>query len=526
MNFNYQTNYNNLPISGIYNIIINNSYSTINNNIVNSTKGYILGINNSNIYSKNLLKVTTSDIDCIAINNTKISFDELNKCNIYNNSFINFPYPQYLSYDYSTGGEYITIYDDLNKKENQYKINFNCGWSSILVNGSVGNFYWSRYLREFTQDSIYQSTFTTVGFTDTSILPKINTFKYNLPIGNGYTITFNITSNKSVNINNSHILSGITLSTFKDSSIILQNLTEYDITLENINISLNNIKNLNIKNIQFNNISNEYFLNLRNNKLILFENVQIKNCNINNYNNKITFKNSNINFSKYYINNFESSSMYFSQPPVGLYDQSGIYMQVINEFNNKNLLIEINKNFYNYEKLFFDESYIGTIINHSHNNLYFLKLFSNSTTTDSLLLPIDKYPTISDTDISKTIEIKEAYYAITINNTLIPVLNQLPIGATYILYQHRENNDNNSPWLPKVPYGFYELTSTTQVKKINIINPQSVYYNYYLAKMLCKNNTSDNNYFTLPSAKVIMDASGKNRFISIIKYNFNIFVRE
>lgn len=99
----------------------------------------------------------------------------------------------------------------------------------------------------------------------------------------------------------------------------------------------------------------------------------------------------------------------------------------------------------------------------------------------------------------------------------------MPIGACCGWYQKKINNK----WFPEVPYGFYELTTENQAIGINSLNPNSVYYNYILARLILDiTNISYKGVstFTLPALAPIY-LGNDSRIIVMIKYNFNIVLK-
>jgi hypothetical protein len=217
-------------------------------------------------------------------------------------------------------------------------------------------------------------------------------------------------------------------------------------------------------------------------------------------------------------------------------------------------------------------SFTGTMINHSHSQLLYNKFFekllanqqnsSNSSNNSSgdngngqvdnsqsptnsipeqpetveeqianlyTFLPSGQLPSLykgvpNDPSDDYTNVITEDFYEDTIHGKMIPVLIALPIGAIIGYFQFKENN----VWKPFVPAGFYELKSEPQPKYVNSLQPDSVDYNYMLARLYLQDAIDNSSTFTLPGVAPInisKDAKGdwNARVVFMIKYNINTY---
>jgi hypothetical protein len=177
--------------------------------------------------------------------------------------------------------------------------------------------------------------------------------------------------------------------------------------------------------------------------------------------------------------------------------------------NNKNIKIEITSG------LLGDTNnlcnlYEGTLVNHNHETLIY-KI------ADINLLNPNVPPTLREVN-----QIEESFYNRTLNNSLLIVLMNIPVGGIYYYPQNKINDE----WQPKIPWGFYELSTTSRKKiGVNMYDPKSIYYNYLLALPLCKIQGTST-YFLLPQATEIVTATESYRLVPIIKYNNNILPRK
>ena len=236
------------------------------------------------------------------------------------------------------------------------------------------------------------------------------------------------------------------------------------------------------------------------------------------------------------------------------------------KLNNKNLIITLSPetNDKSSANNSIGNSFTGTMINHSHSKLlynkFFEKLLANQqnkgnnnssgnngddTETNSqsptgstpeqpetveeqianlyTFLPSGQLPSLykgvlNDPSDDYTNVITEDFYEDTIHGKMIPVLISLPIGAIIGYFQFKADN----VWKPFVPAGFYQLTASTQTKYVNSFQPDSVDYNYMLARLYLTDNIDNSSTFTLPGVAPI-NISGNARIVFIIKYNINTY---
>lgn len=376
MNLNYQIQCDDNPINGMYGIIFEYSNGKIkNNNIITGIAGLNI-ISNSTADIENLTCISLDNIINTAFNsltsiktdNNSLIYDK-NTTNLFKNSknsFVNFSNPKFLSYSNSTGGS-LTAINDL-----EYKINENCKWSAIFGNdgGILSGYFWTS-INEFLKDSIIENNFqyssNSIQWADDALFPYLNKLNKNLPIGNGYNITFNFKE-----INN---LSSITVLDFNES--LSFNLTNF----KDSNI---NFLNLNSFFINFNGINTPIIINLENLKQIKFNKFNFGNCILNIKNSEVIFE--NCNFSKNTQINVELSKISF----LSLNNLNSILELFNNSFTCKNSVLYIDNNLIDsvstgflllenhlikagWEKLTenFGDIFTGALINHTHKFLSF-----------------------------------------------------------------------------------------------------------------------------------------------------------
>ena len=162
----------------------------------------------------------------------------------------------------------------------------------------------------------------------------------------------------------------------------------------------------------------------------------------------------------------------------------------------------------------------GPLINHNHDNLLY---FDSS--LFSLLKPSEQ-PALDKENPDK---ISESFYDKPVNNSLLPVLMSIPIGGMFGYTQSRTSL--NAEWLPKIPWGYYELTDKTQQIAVVSDDPKSVFYNYLLATQMARIQET-NSYFILPVLEPLYFPKDKTfsnattRTVYIIKYNNNVIFKD
>ena len=194
--------------------------------------------------------INTAFNSLVSINTNTLTYN--NTADLFKNSknsFVNFPNPKFLSYEQSTGGSLIAT-------ANEYKINNNCKWSSIFGNdgGILSGYFWTN-INEFLKDSIIENNFqyssNSIQWADDALFPYLNKLNKNLPIGNGYNITFNfkeINNFSSITVIDFNESLSFNLTNFKDSNINFLNLNSFFINFNGINtpiiINLENLKQI------------------------------------------------------------------------------------------------------------------------------------------------------------------------------------------------------------------------------------------------------------------------------------------
>lgn len=492
-NYSYKFKRGIYSTSGLYGIISDN------NNIIIKTSN----INGKSIYldnSKALITNNSKAKDIISLNNTLVSYDGKKQYGyiIANNSFINFP-QTYFDINYKIGG---LVY---NSQQNQ-----NYSWSSILVSdiGSTSGLYWLNK----NQYSFYTNQINTINNTiikNNELTDETNTvndilYKNDLINGNNKYVKF------VINSNNKNIVNGFSIAKNNNIYKLINNTITQIIFNTNVNISY--INQFQFENFKFTNI------NVNNSNIILKNINQINtlssyNCNIqtnyylkqfdNIYVTNIQLSGIQLNFNKIQQDSAYDSSMtvlsssyYFEKNHHPQYGNR-IYSNQTNKIYNRN-------NTYKYG-----------LQSHTH------KSFINNTSLISIgnIFPTQSTVThekISNSNYKQLFKEtgKWAYQPtnITIGNTFIQQNTNIPVGSIIQFYQAKINNQ----WLPKVPYGFYQLKEQqTQLIDVDSDQPNSLSYNGLLAQVI---NLDDKGRLVLPAGKIIQ-INDTCRIIQIIKYS-------
>jgi hypothetical protein len=347
--------------------------------------------------------------------------------------------------------------------------------------------------------------------------------------------------------------------TFKFNNIKNLNFDKFDFVksdvptfyLNNVSIKFDNLKfwqiDDSLQEAAPNNIEN-FLIGFNNINLLFNDNVKITCNSLSGNTGFYNLTNSTLNFKNQKINSETSKTL------IGL--------------NNKNLIITLSPETADTNVLnnSIGNSFTGTIINHSHTHLLYNKFFEmllkkqnkdddsngdNNNTGSSTgedeentpadpppkqpetieeqlanlytFLPSGQLPSLykgvpNDPSDDYTNVITEDFYEDTIHGKMIPVLISLPIGAIIGYFQFKENN----VWKPFVPAGFYELGEKTQTKYVNSFQPDSVDYNYMLARLYLNDEIDTSSKFTLPAVKPIT-LTGNTRIVFMIKYNINTY---
>ena len=413
MNLNYQIQCDDNSIGGMFGIICEYSDGKIKNNHITSGIAGLNVISNSSIEIENLTCeslntiINTAFNSLVSINTNTLTYN--NTADLFKNSknsFVNFPNPKFLSYEQSTGGSLIAT-------ANEYKINNNCKWSSIFGNdgGILSGYFWTN-INEFLKDSIIENNFqyssNSIQWADDALFPYLNKLNKNLPIGNGYNITFNfkeINNFSSITVIDFNESLSFNLTNFKDSNINFLNLNSFFINFNGINtpiiINLENLKQITFNKFNFGNC----ILNIKNSEVI-FENCNLtKNTQINVELSKISFLSlNNINSILELFNNS------FTCQNSVLYIDNNLIDSVSTGF----LLLENHLIKAGWEKLTenFGDHFTGPLINHTHKFLSF-QLGNTQLIINELI--VGNIPT---TDPDNPNAIKEHIYKDTINRAV------------------------------------------------------------------------------------------------------------
>jgi hypothetical protein len=599
----------------MFGIISENSNINIKGVQSETGQALITAIKQSNV---NLQEVSGNGFNYIVntLLNSEVTVDketvDLNETKFFKNStnsLVNFPTPNYCDYDKGcTGGELQQKLfssangDTLNDEyEDNVYTSLSSLWSSVFVNdgGETSGYFWSDELTEQLNNVEFKSRYIItdysslalktklkINFADfanlnkedmiwenNALFPKLNLLNRNLPITNGYNVTFSFeNANLSNDINlqtliiknlakapekneesyedvvfkadankngeyDEYTITKIPAEPGKSYDFELTKFLDGNITFKNINgIAIFNGISMTFKDINTLIFDKFKFVDVKFN----FENVKhivFKNCVFTEIN-KFFGNNFNVDFGyfdsksewiaspflsnniKNVLVNFENSSN-ASYTRVSIKNGNNIETNVnfttnLEKLNNKSIKISIHNLSGDEASASVGDSYSGTIINHTHKYLSFQ---ADDTKSE---LPPTKIPTVGTTGDSR-FQINQYYYSDTIGGARIPTLINMAIGQTCGWAQRKVNGE----WLPKVPYGFYELTADEQDITRIYLNPNNVAYNNLLALVINSAQNIDVNTartFKLPPMNPIFTSSNF-RIINIIKYNYTVILR-
>lgn len=518
-------------LAGSYPIVIEGSTAIIKHNKIVGN-GAIVGNNNSKIVVQDLNRSNTDHL-IKAIKNCWISYkDSINTERNFivdNNSVVNFPKQYFNSEHIKRTGGVVSFRSNNDTNIRPYKVS-GAKWSTNLI--SDGNKVSGMFWQEHGMNSFFYeggsidwhivNTHSKENEWHYETITSPDTIKQYLPEFKGNNITINVVENsKNQDIKFDHVEGGLTLSS-------ANNVTS--------NFTFKNISRLNIGNLRY---SGEIILknvgaetSLSGNKLSIYGSY-IKTTNTPNYfdnfvvsrisapdlkdiTNKIlltTFSNSNIATDSNYNNDF-------------LVRLNGSYSNFITEYNTQ--FIHVTNN-----SLLINNSTKYTLIGHSHKNIF---AFNKNGTFDVGGIKLNKNNKIQDDMSSGNRRINGGinYDSTAAFGLRRAALNALPLGTIIGWYQINVGNKN---YLPKVPYGFYDLTENTDQEKDETANlvrlyvdsddPASNSFNLDFMNLFAENGHAlvwKNGYIDIPMQNAIIN--GKVRILAVIKYNNNVTFRE
>lgn len=502
------------------NIYLNKKYLYTDNNdnkdiVVSSVIGLICENSSINSFCSNTNKT-------LIVNNSYFNSDEnsyISSLTILNNSLVNFQNEKLEKInkitDKNSFYNFPRIYNDIN-----YKIggciyshiqNENYTWSSKLALSTDKGIYWmeknqySRYLldQNIIDNIIIKNNKLSDEFNETNIL-----YNNELIGGNFKDVKFKI-ANKIENNNN---LTEFSLTNNKNYYTIENNNPYKTLKFNNI-VNIENIEKFKTLHISFTGLntinSNIYLYNVSN-----IETLSSFNCNI--YVQNIPNNFDNI-FSTNIINEDSINSLIFEKRQYNKEYNSNVSILTGNTYSLLNTYPQKGNLVITRETL--------EIANRNNNYRYGLqshthKSYSNinSIGSNGLLFPTQKnvfHDNITNTNYKQLYKnnITPAYQPLSSSyrDTHIQQLVNLPVGSIIQYYQINKNNE----WLPKVPYGFYQLLEKEKMVYIDTDDCNSITYNALLLKVL----GATKNQIKLPKGKNIIYNNKKSRIIQIIKYS-------